>query len=232
MKSPDPMVEALRRQSSCPDITLLGKFLESQEQDPELRRHVKDCPACKAEVALLLSFELAAPTEREQADVVYLSQQLQQKLRVDPAPAKRQSWFAFSRWNAVALAAACLAIIAIGVSRNPMAELRNPSEAPVYRGATKLRVIVPPNGMTETFDEIRWEEFRGATNYRAEIREVDGAIAWHEESRGTQLRVDQRLRSVLLPGKRVSLVVQALNNKNERIAESDPVQIRLERPER
>lgn len=232
MKSPDPIVEALRRQSSCPDTTQLGGFLDQPEQDHELGGHIKACPACQAEIAMLKSFEQASPTGPEQADVAYVRQQLEEHFRVAPGVAAQSSWFAWPRWTVAAVAATCVLVVAVSVSRNPMSQLRNGPDAPVYRGVTKLRVIVPPNGMTEAFDEIRWEEFRGATNYRAEVREVDGAVAWHEESRGTQLRVDQRLRSVLLPGKRVSLVVQALNKKNERIAESDPVQIRLERPER
>lgn len=233
MKSPDPMIEGLRRQPACPETQVLGRLLEPSAETAELAVHVENCLACQTELALLRRFSEAKPTADEQADVEFLARQLQQRMAIAPAVAPPRRWFSFNAWTISAFASACALIVFILAGPPPFGDKGGDAadpNAPVYRGMAKVKVLQPPNGMTEPFEEIRWEEFRGAANYRAEIREVDGVIAWREESHGTQIKVDQRLRSVLLPGKRVALVVLALNSKNERIAESDPVQIRLEKP--
>ena len=193
--------------------------------------HVATCPRCQAELAMLRSFESASPLPDEGAAVAWISSQIDQRLeaikgKADAfsAAASTASWFnRILNLRLLIPATALLAVVVAGLlfvgrPRQPelMADLGRSS---IYR-SQEIQVIGPSGALLQAPATLRWKPYSGASAYKIEVTEVDGARVWNGTTKADSLEIPQVVHSKMLPGKPLQWRVSAIDDSGKVLASS------------
>lgn len=189
-----------------------------------LESHARECAACAAERELANAFGAPDPaTSEERRDIDRIVRRLERR------PAHGGSgrllggpsfWSSLGRAPALRWAAALVVLIGVGIGvRNastppPLPE--GPGES-ATRSST-LEVVAPLGELEAPPGDLVWRSVENASEYRATIRGVDDRVLWRGTTTGTTLVVDEALGKRLLPAVTYVWTVEAVNDRNERIA--------------
>jgi hypothetical protein len=215
--------------------------LEAGEATPEERRrleaHAARCQACAAERELARIFQ-AGPEEGEipREDLDFVVSRLE-KLRLHETPRplefRARKRPAIIRW---AGSLAALVALAVGLSlflqnqAPPLPEPDRGDRGEVMRGA-EIHAIQPAGEFPEVPREFRWAVTEGARSYQVTLRAVDETVLWQETVAAPSARLPEEVARGLHPAVLYSWTVEALNERNERLAASEPVRFMVRPPE-
>lgn len=219
--------ESLREAMSSQDCPSPEDYLrlESGEATPEearrLLEHAERCPACAAERDMARVFH-AGPEPGE--DVDFVVERLESlRLHETPRPLElRPRRKAVARW--VGSLAALLAL-AVGLSvytAQKAPPLPERGRAEVFRGA-EIQDLQPSGEFPEVPRQFRWSAIEGATSYRVTLRAVDETVLWEESVTQPSARLPEEVARGLYPAVLYAWTVEALNERGERLAASEPV---------
>lgn len=215
--------------------------LEAGEATPEERRrleaHAARCPACAAERELARLFH-GGPEEggvsREDLDAVVSRLE---GLRLHetrpplafPAPArKRPPLHWVGSLAAVVALAVALGLFFQGRQAPP---LPNRGAVDVQRGgAVELRAVQPAGEFPEMPREFLFEEMKGARSYRVTLRAVDDSVLWQETVTAPPARLPEEAARGLHPAVVYAWTVEALNERGDRLAVSEPARFMVRPP--
>ena len=113
--------EAMGRTPECPPLEALA----ASPQDAAFKRHVEECPHCRAEVALLHQFESAETLPAEAADLAWIESELARRSPVAAPPRNSfgdriRAWFGVllspaGRGRLSLVSATLLVLVAAGI---------------------------------------------------------------------------------------------------------------------
>ncbi len=223
--------QALKRGPECPEIEVLIESLESPNTSAGVRRHVADCAACQAEVALYQGFEASTPVSGEERQAVdFIVARLADRM----LPPKRESVFArlFGsltpvRMGAFAMAAAVV-VLGVGLTTQWRARQVEPvAETGIVR-STKIRVTTPLENVSRAPAEIAWQAVEGATTYDVSVAEVDRTVVFYNKFTTSVLPVPADLARLLVPGKTLTFRVTARDSAGKELATTGAVTLRVD----
>lgn len=233
--------ESLREAMSRDDCPSPEEYLalESGEVTPEERRrleeHAERCPACAAERELARAF-VAGPEpgeDREDLDFVVgrleslrlheTPRPLEFRARKKPALSAISAIAAIPRW-AGSLAAVVVLAVGLGLflrsQQAPPLPERGREE--VVRGA-EIHALHPSGEFPEVPRQFRWSAIEGAASYRVTLRAVDETVLWQESVTEPSARLPEEVARGLHRTVLYTWTVEALNERGERLAASEPV---------
>lgn len=244
MSLSDSLRSAMSLDGECPSPEEYLR-LEAGEVTPEERRrleaHAARCQACAAERELARLFH-AGPEEGEvdREDIDFVVSRLE-ALRVHETPPllefRARKRPAIVRW---AGSLAALVALAVGLGLFLQGRQAPPLPEPgrgdrgdrgeVMRGA-EIHAIQPAGEFPEVPREFRWAVTEGARSYRVTLRAVDETVLWQETVTAPSARLPEEVARGLHPAVLYSWTVEALNERNERLAASEPVRFMVRPPE-
>lgn len=217
--------DAVSAGKDCLSIEAL-ESVEVGSADPKAQ-HVASCPHCQTELAMLRSFEAAAPAEDEGAAAAWIAAKLQRAQQGRPvAQPKGQllSWRSFFKVPYMAAAAALIIAIAVGVSMYDRGTGPGPINGNIGIGNFRtgsIRLISPAGNLTQVPEQFQWEAFDGAANYTVEIMEVDNHVAWSGQTSQTSLAAVSEVKALAsIPHKPLLWKVTARDASGRVLAES------------
>jgi hypothetical protein len=223
--------EALSPDGACPSPEDYLR-LESGETNPEegrrLLEHAERCPACAAELELARVFH-AGPEEGSE-DLDFVVGRLESlRLHETPRPLEfRPRRKAVVRWAA---SLAALVALAVGLSvytSQKAPSLPEPGREEVFRGA-EIHDLQPSGEFPEVPRGFRWSAIEGAASYRVTLRAVDETVLWEESVAQPSARLPEEVARGLHPAVLYAWTVEALNERGERLAVSEPVRFTVTR---
>jgi len=215
--------DAVAATKQCPTLEVLEKLMEESSSEPEAAAHVAGCAHCQAEMAMLKSFESAAPTENEGAAVAWIAAQLERNQKAPAAKATSTPvpfWRTLFRVPYMAAAAALVAAIALGVSLYHGEGGKPPLGVPnvgVYRNIETIQ-LKTTGDLSQPPDQLTWAAVSGASSYVVEVDDVTGDKLWESRSAQNSITVDSQLKALLRPGKPLTWTVTALDATEKEIA--------------
>jgi len=82
----NPILKEMLRAGDCPGTDLLETYRTNPETAASVvKSHLASCPACQAELELLVSFQMASETATESADVDWMRIRLRLRVKRDDA---------------------------------------------------------------------------------------------------------------------------------------------------
>jgi hypothetical protein len=186
---------------------------------------------------MLQEFEAAEPRAEEQADLLWVKSELQQRAsqivaseasprsirasHVSPAPRAKRAWLpSFLTPKSLTLAGATLAVLlAAGLYFQQPDQPAAPGPAPIWR-SEQFAALSPAGDLSQAPAEFRWEAVAGATSYHLELLEVDGTVVWSNATTQTTVEIPNNVRAKLTPGRAFQWRVVAENATGARIASS------------
>lgn len=226
--------ESLREAMSQDDCPSPEEYLrlESGEATPEegrrLLEHAERCPACAAEREMARLFH-AGPEPGE--DVDFVVERLESlRLHETPRPLefRPRRKAAIVRW---AGSLAALVALAVGLSvytAQKAPPLPERGRAEVFRGA-EIQDLQPSGEFPEVPRPFRWSAIEGAASYRVTLRAVDETVLWEEAVTQPSARLPEEVARGLHPAVLYTWTVEALNQRGERLAASEPVRFTVSR---
>ncbi|HLJ49315.1 MAG TPA: hypothetical protein VKU01_25050 [Bryobacteraceae bacterium] len=233
----DLLARALAPGKDCLSIEDLEQVLEERASVP-LRRHVKECPHCQAELHLLQAFTRNEITEEEKPAVEHITARLRDRSReIAPRPIYGQdspSWWKrlfATPWLTPAIATLALVLIVAGIAFQ-MRQSRQPSLDTSPGGTQVLRssavaVLSPLGDIFAKPSEIRWEAVPRAARYRVRLLEVDRSELWSAETATPNIYLPATVQTAIVPAKTLLIQVSALDAAGLAIAESELARFRL-----
>lgn len=228
MSLSESLREAMTRDDCPPPEDYLR--LESGEVTPEERRRLEEhagrCPACAAERELARAF-VAGPEPGEDVDFV-VGRLEALRLHETPRPLEFSGHRArkkplVTRWVG---SLAALVVLAVGLGlflRSQQAPpLPEPGRGEVFRGA-EIQDLQPAGEFPQVPREFRWSAIAGAASYRVTLRAVDETVLWQESVAEPSARLPEEVARGLHPAVLYTWTVEALNERGERLAASEPV---------
>jgi hypothetical protein len=228
MSDRDILKSTLATTSECLAPEQLEQLLDGKQSHP----HLAECPRCRAELAMLKSFEFGSPLPDEGAAVAWIGSHLERHLedikhpslggRLRPATRRLElpvSWMARilglggMRWVLPATALAAIAIasgILLRPAKEPQLQANIPSQTAVYR-SQEIQVVSPVGDVLQAPRELSWQSFAGAATYRIVVMEIDHSALWSSETRKSSVELPASLRAKMLPGKPILWQVTALD---------------------
>ena len=207
---------ALRHGEDCPPPEAMIEAMEhGAAGHEEIPAHVKRCPACQTELALFRGFEAGEVKADERDAVDYILRRLRGEESA-PGPSLWQRLTGFwtpVRMGGFAVAAAAL-LLTIGLSTQWQSRRGTPEtmqENDVLRSAV-IRGISPQGDVAAFPDQIRWEPVPGAAEYNVTLSEVDRNVIFHKKFTTPALDVPQEVRTLMVPGKTVLLLITAMDS--------------------
>lgn len=225
--------ESLREAMTRDDCPSPEEYLrlESGEATPEERRHLEEhadrCPACAAERELARAF-VAGPEPGEDVDFVVgrlEALRLHETPRpLELRPRKKPALSAIPRW---AGSLAALVVLAAGLGLFLRSQQAPPLPEPgrgevVFRGA-EIQNLQPAGEFPQVPRQFRWSAIAGAASYRVTLRAVDETVLWQESVAEPSVRLPEEVARGLHPAVLYTWTVEALNERGERLAASEPV---------
>jgi len=204
---------AARAGAECLNPEELEALLEGRG-DARQQDHLKDCPACAAELGLLSSFVTCEPRPDEVAAVDAIAAKLR-----SPAPAPAPGRTARARWNfsvpAWAVGLAALVLVAglawqVRLWRDPALRVDESGDSSIVRSGG-LRILAPSGELKAPPEEINWEPAPGAHRYRVRILEVDDTLVWSAEAETWRVALPPDARAYFVPSKTLRIEVEALD---------------------
>jgi hypothetical protein len=108
--------------------------------------------------------------------------------------------------------------------------LPEPGPGEVMRGA-EIHALQPAGEFPEVPREFRWAVTGGASSYRVTLRAVNDTVLWQETVTAPSARLPEEVARGLHPAVLYFWTVEALNERNERLAASEPVRFMVRPPE-
>ena len=231
---------ALSSSSACATPLELGGFADGSLPGHVAARlgvHLSGCARCQTELALLNSFEDAAPRPDEKSAVELISARLDCQFSGLPAPhaipaaAPRRSFFTPLNLGGFALAAATLAAaVTIGLREGRAPELVPPSAAaPVVLRSAGITALSPAGELDAVPAALRWEPQAGAASYSVRVMEVDHVELWSAETRDASVALPGSLRARMVPGKPLLWEVVAKDAAGRAVARSGQQRFRMKK---
>ena len=233
------MKEVFQRGSNCPQVD----ELLSSPQKPDIREHLKACPACQTELALFGAFQEAALRPEEAADLDHVLSRLRNPASSADAqiPAPQSIWDRLHEWwsqtsrpvwlgGAAVAAASLLVVVSLGTQmlmRNPSTPLPA-SDRNTWRGAD-LSFLTKLGDLEELPREIRWTPVPAAAAYAVSLTEIDGARVFYKKFTTPLLETEPDIGTLVRSGKVYLLTVVALSSDGRHLGEAGPARIRLVR---
>ncbi|MFN7936874.1 MAG: hypothetical protein U0R19_26370 [Bryobacteraceae bacterium] len=216
--------QAASRKPDCPPVEEWASYVEQGAKRPEMEAHREGCAACQAEVAMLVSFLEAVPSEAEAADLAYITGRLSAKEEAEPWWRRLFAPPGFKVW---AFAAVALVAVAIGVQyRAGMPPVGQEVGGEMRSGLT-VEGLTPSGDVAQAPARFEWKAVAGATGYQLQIMTVDGAEVWRSA-------IGNRLYCKDLPGQDVFAVrktllvrVTAFGPDGKQLAVSPDVRLRV-----
>jgi hypothetical protein len=194
--------------------------------------HLANCPRCQAELAMLKSFESAAPLPGEGAAVTWISSQLDRQLDTIKHPVRsraraavqsleRKSWMSriFGqggfRWALPVAAVAAIAIVSALLLQSPKApQLQaNAGGNPVVYRSQEVVVLGPIGELQKIPQQLEWQAFSGAAAYKVVMMEVDQTPLWTGDVKESSTAIPASIRAKMLPGKPILWQVTAVDGQ-------------------
>jgi hypothetical protein len=204
--------------------------LEAGEVSPDERRrleeHAARCQACAAERELARIFHEGPGEGESQEDLDFVVQRLESlRLHETPRPLefRPRRRPAIVRWAGSLAALVALAVgLSLFVQSRQAPPLPEPGRGEVLRGA-EIHDLRPSGEFPEVPREFRWAAVEGAASYRVTLRAVDETVLWQESATEPFLRLPEEVSRGLHPTVLYAWTVEALNERGERLAASEPV---------
>jgi hypothetical protein len=216
------------RTPECPsldDLAVLASGLDAVESHP----HVRQCPHCRNEVALLQTFETSARTAEESAAVAWISAELGRRESPWRSRPSQSLWDVLTswipapapRWLPAAAMACLLVIVGSGLyfsNRRPAGVPDDVSQNSTWR-STQVAIVSPAGDVAAAPAELRWRTVDAASQYHVRLLEMDGAEVWSADTAAAAIAIPSQVRAQLQPGRSFRWQVSARNAEG-RIAES------------
>jgi hypothetical protein len=229
------MKAALSASSACPSFEGLVQDLELVEPTAErlaAQDHLKNCVACRNEVALYREFESGQELPHEKDAVDWIAQQLAdaqspQKSKVVEMPLNwwQGGWRSPVRWSAVAVAAILIFAVAVNI---PWRRPAIPVDKPDVLRSLPLRALSPAGDLTQAPREFQWSAVSGAAAYVVTISEVDRTVVYQKKVTNTSLPTPYEVGKLIQPGKTLVWVVRAEDSAGREVMSSGEQRFRLE----
>jgi hypothetical protein len=221
---------AVTRTSECLSIEQLERFVEDiVPMDFKGAAHLRQCPRCQSELAMLKSFESGTPAPGEGAAVAWIAAQLQRNSAKPAAPAFARGqvsfWRSLFRFPYVVAATAVIAAVVFGASLYIFERPETPklsaglSGPPVMRSEA-VKLIEPSGNLNQPPAVFRWDAYPGAKAYSVELMEVDGNTLWKGTVEENSLTAKPEMKTVMHPGKPLLWKVTALDATGKAVAAS------------
>lgn len=237
--------KALSSSRACLTPLELGRLADASVDEPEdarLFNHLSDCVRCQTELALLNSFEDAAPRADEKSAVASISARLERQFSqasAGPPPVQarhaaalpRRSVFTALNLGGFAIAAATLsAAVIIGLQERRTPGLASPSSSAstVLRSAG-ITTVSPAGELDAVPTELRWEPQAGAASYSVQVMEVDQSQLWSAEALDAAVALPEALRARIVPGKPLLWEVVAKDAAGRAVAWSGKQRFRMKK---
>ena len=230
--------EALQYKPECLSIEELESLLDGSKAHP----HLETCPRCRAELAMLRSFESDVPVPGEGAAVAWITAQLEQRAGEIKHPgragraANKTSWLTQlvagrGRWLVPATALVVMVVVGYAVLHRPQEpDLRASSgNGPVVYRTQELQVIEPVGEVPSGPETLRWQVFPGASGYQVSVMEIDQTILWHAQTHDQSLTIPVAVRDKMFPGKPLLWRVEAVNSQGRVVASSQVQRFSVQR---
>ena len=229
---------ALTPTNDCLSLADMEVFAGSEAPSSAAQAHLEKCPHCQTELALLRTFQEAAPVAGEGAAAAWIAAQLERAQKsmgsADRRPV-RSRWFAWPRL--VLVSAAALAVVAVVVTlgiqwrsqREPELRAGVIGSNATYRSSS-IHALAPAGDTDAAVTAFRWEAVQGATQYKVTVMEVDHAIIWSGTTQQPTLGLSREVRRIMRPGKSLLWQVVALDGAGRALGESDVIQFRASQP--
>jgi hypothetical protein len=222
--------------AATPDCLSLEALENLTEEAAPAHPHVAQCPRCKAELAMLKSFESDAPLPEEGAAVAWISAQLDRRLdqirgaRSDSRVSSKQSgswvgrWFGTGnlRWLAPVATAAVLAVAGLlwlHPNKEPDLLASAGNGTAIYR-SQEVEVVTLAGELAQAPKLLQWKQFQGAAEYKVAVMEVDHIALWTSRTSGISVTIPSSTRAKMLPGKPVLWQVTAFDRQGQVLATS------------
>lgn len=227
----DFVKRALEAGSSCLSEEDLELHLSGGDKvrGPLIADHLASCPRCSAELALYRQFLTAAPTEAEMADLRAIEARLQRPAKnAEPGVSWWQRWFGWRSMVLVAASAMVMitATVQMRQSREPGLEI--PTSSDTLR--SDAVVLTEPLGEQAALPlQLKWQPQQGVARYEVRLMEVDRTELWKSSAaaNATVANLPVDVRNKIVPRKTLLWQVTALNQRGEKIAESEMGRFRL-----
>lgn len=191
--------------------------------------HVRQCPHCQAEIAMLRSFESATPSANEGAAVAWIAAQLERNQQTRGGSQQKQrsrsvaSWRNFFRIPYMAAAAALVLAAALGISLYVSENSRptfntNYGVSPMRSGS--IRLTGPSGDIAQAPSQFTWEAWPNAASYNVKLTgiDMDHTLVWQGASSQNSLTLSPEVKALIRPGKPLELTVTALDSAGHPLA--------------
>jgi hypothetical protein len=223
----------------CLNSAQLEECLEHPES--QLFSHVRYCPRCSTELALLRSFEASTPLPQEGAAVSWITAQLERRPAykqnagrpIRSAEKEKSRLIAFL--PRLASAFALIAVVAVGLifyqgQRTHEPGIQGPLGGSDSYRSGRLEVIQPVGDVTLLPSAIRWEPVANASKYSVILMEVDKNVLWSGATFDSFVTITPELASKIEKRKPILLEVEAQDSSGKVLARSSPIRFRLVPP--
>ena len=233
MSDRDILKSSLAATPECLAPEQLEGMLDGKSSHP----HLASCPRCQAELAMLKSFESAAPLPGEGAAVAWISSQLDRQLDTIKRPVRSraraaahnlapQSWLSriFGqggfRWALPVAAVAAVAIVSavlLQPAKPPQLQANAGGNPVIYR-SQEVVVVGPVGELQKIPQQLEWQAFSGAATYKVAVMEVDQTPLWTGNVKELSTPIPAAVRARMLPGKPTLWQVTALDSQGRTLA--------------
>ena len=232
---------AVESSDDCLSITELERFaagtvpVEMKGAD-----HLRKCPRCLTELAMLKSFESTRPAPDEGAAVAWIAAHLERNMPgatrqgVAKAPAA-SSWRSFFRIPYVIATTAVAMIVIFSVSLYISEHSQEPQlsarvERPEIVRSGMVHPLAPSGDLDKVPNTLNWEAYPGAKSYSVELLEVDGNRLWSGKSEENSLQLQPAVKAMMHPQKTLRWRVTAMDEAGKVMAKSSEVSFRVTGP--
>jgi hypothetical protein len=231
--------EILKSSFAATPECLAPEQLEGMLDGKSTHLHLASCPRCQAELAMLKSFESAAPLPGEGAAVAWISSRLDRQLDTIKHPVRSRaraavqsleprSWMSriFGqggfRWALPVAAVAAIAIasaVLLQPAKPPQLQANAGNNPVVYR-SQEVAVVSPVGEVQKVPQQLVWQAFSGAAMYKVVIMEIDQTPLWTGDVKESSAVIPDSVRAKMLPGKPILWLVTALDGQGQTLATS------------
>jgi predicted RNA-binding Zn-ribbon protein involved in translation (DUF1610 family) len=224
---------ALAPGEGCLSTEQIGAFADgalARDEQASAVAHLRTCPSCQAELALLHAVTSTVPRPGEEEIVREGLARLEGHAApiAGTASGAARPWLGFSPRHLAAAAAVVLAVagaVYLGRERAPQLPGRV-SEQDVTRSLA-VAVRSPVGDQREAPRRFEWEAVAGAVRYRVRLMEVDRREVWSASASAPALDLPPALRGPLSVPRALLWEVTAYDAAGRALAESGPQSFRV-----
>jgi hypothetical protein len=217
------IARATQKAEDCLSIDALEAAVAGAPSEAA-KLHLKSCPHCQNEVALMSQFLFAEPTATELAAV----KQIERNLAANPpwATSKTPWWKAlFAKPLGQLAMAGVTLMLAFGIF------VQSPTTTPVdgedVVRSTAIEAVEPAGDVAQAPTAVRWRAVSKAASYRVQLLDVDDVAIWQSTAPVPQVEVPATARALMLNKKTLFWKIEALDAKGVALAQSTRTQIRV-----